>query len=188
VSRPATVLLATAALLGAGCGAERVRPPDPSQPFATLPPAPREFPAAGVRFRAPGDLPFAPAEAPLVTTTSTGSATIAIWRYPRTEPLPRDDAALDEAERSLRDAVRTRDPQFDVERVRRVRVDGARALEVRGTGRVAGRVRQMRSTHVYAKGAEFVIDAYAAPDDFRIVDDAIFEPLMASLKIDPPRA
>ena len=182
------MLLATAALLGAGCGAERVQPPDTSQPFATQAPTQRIFPAAGVKFRAPGDLPFAPAEAPLVTTTSTGSATIAIWRYPRTEPLPRDDAALDAAEQALRRAIETRDPKFRVDRVRRVRIDGARAIEVTGTGRVAGRERRMRSTHIYAKGAEFVVDAYAAPGDFAATDRSIFGPLLASMKIDPPKA
>jgi hypothetical protein len=182
------VLLAAAALLAAGCGAERVRPPDASQPFTTQPPTPRSFPAAGIHFRAPGDLAFAPAQAPLVTSTSTGTATIAIWRYPRTEPLPRDDAALDAAERALRGAVRTRDPRFDVERTGRVEVDGARAIEVRGTGRVAGRERRMRSTHVYAKGAEIVVDTYAAPGDFAVIDKAIFGPLLDSMKIDPPTA
>jgi hypothetical protein len=183
------VLLATAALLAAGCGAARVEPPDPAQPFATSAPSPREFPAAGIRFRAPGDLPFEPSDAPpLVTATSTGTATIAVWRYQRSEPLPRSDTALQDAETALRDAVRTRDPQFEVDRVRRVKVDGAPALQVLGTGRVAGRERRMRSTHVYAKGHEIVVDTYAAPEHFAFADEAIFAPLLRSVKIDPPTA
>ena len=45
----------------------------------------------------------------------------------------------------------------------------------------------MRSTHVYAKGAEFVVDAYAAPRDFATVDRSVFRPLVRSFKIDPPQ-
>ena len=188
MSRPLAALLTTVALLVAACGAERVEPPDTSQPFATQAPSPREFPAAGVKFRAPADLESATADAPLVTSMSTGSATVAIWRYPRTEPLPRSEDALQAAEEALRGAVRTRDPKFEVERIRRVEVDGARALQVVGTGSVGGRPRRMRSTHVYAKGAEIVVDAYAAPEHFSFADKALFAPLLDSMKIDPPRA
>jgi hypothetical protein len=45
----------------------------------------------------------------------------------------------------------------------------------------------VRSTHVFAKGAEFVVDAYAAPRDFALIDRTIFQPLVKSLKIDPPK-
>ena len=44
----------------------------------------------------------------------------------------------------------------------------------------------MRSTHVYAKCRELVVDAYAEPDDFERVDRAAFGPLVRSIKIDPP--
>ena len=67
-----------------------------------------------------------------------------------------------------------------------MKVDGARAVELVGTEKVNGRTRRVRSTHVYAKGAEFVIDAYAAPRDFDVVDQSIFQPLIRSTKIDPP--
>jgi hypothetical protein len=189
VPRPVTLPLAcAAALLGAGCGAERVQPPDPSRPFAIEPPVRRAFPEAGLRFRAPGDLAFGAGRAPLVTSASTGTATIAIWRYPRSEPLPRDDAALAAAREALVRAARTRDATFDLDRSRRVRIDGAPGIELVGSERVAGRDRRVRSTHVYAKGAEVVVDAYAAPRDFAVVDRAIVGPLLRSLKLDPPRA
>jgi hypothetical protein len=45
----------------------------------------------------------------------------------------------------------------------------------------------VRSTHVYAKGAEYVIDAYVAPRDFANVDRVVFRPLVRSVKIDPPQ-
>lgn len=184
--RRPTVLL-TAALLAAGCGAERVRPPDPSQPSISPAPATRAFPEAGVRFRAPADLRFSRGEPPLVTSATTGSATVAIWRYPRTEPLPRDDAALAEAEAALKEAARRRDGAFRLERSRRVRLAGARGIELIGRQRVAGRPRRVRSTHLYARGAEVVVDAYAAPEHFTVADDALFDPLLSSLRLGRPR-
>lgn len=181
-----TALTATAAL--AGCGADRVDVPDPSRPYSTGGVADREFPAAGVKFRAPADWGFDAGQAPLVASTSSGSATIAIWRYPRTEPLPRDDDAFDAAEQALQDAAKTRDAQFRLQEAKRVRVDGARGIELLGTERVNGRERRVRSTHIYAKGAEIVVDAYAAPRDFPLIDRSIFHPLVDSMKIDPPQA
>jgi hypothetical protein len=189
VPRTALSLAAVVALLSSsGCGADRVTPPDASRPFSTEGPAQRAFPQAGVRFQAPADWRFDAGEAPLVASTSSGTATIAIWRYPRTEPLPRDDIALDQADGALQQAARSRDESFRVQQSRRVRVDGAGGIQLVGTERVAGRERQVRSTHVYAKGAEYVVDTYAAPRDFAVVDRTIFRPLVRSFKIDPPRS
>ena len=180
------LLAVVAATLSAGCGRDRLEPPDPARPASALNEVELRYPQAGLRFEAPDDLTFDRGREPLVTSTASGSASVAIWRYPRTEPLPRSASALDDAERTLVDAVKTRDPSFRLDRVERVRVDGARGLEVLGTQQVQGRERRVRSTHVYAKGAEFVIDAYSAPQDFENADDAIFRPLVESLKIDPP--
>ena len=187
VSRPA-LTAALAATLVAGCGADRLATPDASRPYTIEGPALREFPAAGVSFQAPADWRFDLGTEPLVATTSSGTATVAIWRYPRTEPLPRDGVALDQADGALRQAVKTRDERFRVQRSRRVRVDGAGGIQLVGIGQVAGRERQVRSTHVYAKGAEYVIDTYAATRDFALMDRTVFRPLVRSFKIDPPRS
>jgi hypothetical protein len=56
-----------------------------------------------------------------------------------------------------------------------------------GDQRVAGQQRRVRSTHVFAQGAEVVVDQYAAPRDFAAVDAAVFEPTVRSLRIGPPR-
>jgi hypothetical protein len=175
-----------AAVLVAGCGAERVTPPDPSRPFTTAPPVVREFPAAGIRVEVPGDLPFALGEPPLVASTSSGSATIAIWRYPRSEPLPEDEVALDDADQRLQEAARTRNPEFQLERSRRVTVGGVRGIELLGSQPISGHERQVRSTHLYAEGGEIVVDAYAAPRDFELVDRALFRPLLRSMEIQAP--
>jgi hypothetical protein len=188
VPRPALSLAAVAALTAAtGCGADRVTPPDISRPYSTAGPAQREFPQAGISFQAPADWRFDPGQQPLVASTSSGSATIAIWRYPRTEDLPRDDVELDQADGALQQAAKARDESFRVQQSRRVRVDGARGIQLLGTERVAEQERRVRSTHVYAKGAEYVIDTYAAPRDFDTVDRTIFQPLVRTFKIDPPR-
>jgi hypothetical protein len=187
--RPVRLLLALpAALLMAGCGRERLEPPDPSRPASALNENVRTYPAAGLRFEAPDDWTFEPGQAPLVTSTADGSVTIAVWRYPRTEPLPREDAALDQAQEALVQAARRRDPSFELDDARQLRVDGAPAIQLVGTQRVAGRERRVRSTHVYAKQAEVVVDAYVAPRDFVNVDREVFRPLVRSLKIDPPRS
>jgi hypothetical protein len=187
VSRPGTTAVALAATVLAGCGADRISPPDPSRPFSTGGTQAREFPEVGVTFTGPADWQFEPGRPPLVASASSGSATVAIWRYPRTEPLPRSAGALDDAGRSLQEAAKQRDPSFSKQIARRVKVDGARAVELVGTEKVNGRTRRVRSTHVYAKGAELVIDTYAAPRDFDVVDQSIFQPLIRSTKIDPPR-
>jgi len=148
---------------------------------------PVEYPDAGVRFQAPGGWPFERGRSPLVASAASGTATVAVWRYPRSEPLPRDEAALEAAREALVDAAKSRDPRFALERSRRVEVDGAPGVELLGTESVAGYERRVRSTHVYAKGAEFVIDAYAAPRDFAAVDPEVIRPLVRSFKIDPPR-
>lgn len=179
-------LAVVAAALSAGCGRDRLEPPDPTRPTASLAEVERRYPQAGLRFEAPGDIVFERGQDPLVASAASGTATVAIWRYPRTEQLPRSDAALEDAERTLVDAIKLRDPSFVLDDVERVRVDGARALQVLGTQRVLGRERRVRSTHVYAKGAEFVVDAYAAPRDFATADKGLFRPLVDSLKIDPP--
>jgi hypothetical protein len=187
VPRPA-LTAALVALLAAGCGAERVDVPDVARPYTIEGPAVRAFPAAGVSFQAPADWRFDVGKEPLVATTSSGSATIAIWRYPRTEPLPRDDIALDQADGALQDAATTRDENLRVQQSRRVKVDGARGVQLVGIEQVAGRERQVRSTHVYAKGAEYVIDTYAATRDFALIDRTVFQPLVRTFKIDPPRS
>jgi hypothetical protein len=188
VRRTARIVAVLAAAALPGCGADRVKPPDASRPYAVAGPVDRAYPAAGLKFKGPGDWTFDAGQAPLVASTSSGSATIAIWRYPRAEPLPRDDDAFDAAEQALEQAAKTRDARFRLQEAKRVKVDGARGIELLGTERVQGRERRVRSTHVYAKGAEVVVDAYAAPRDFELIDRAIFGPLVASMKIDPPQA
>ncbi len=176
----ALALLALA-VLGVGCGAERRDPPDTAAPAPVtgLDPLVR----GDVRLELPVAWTTTAREAPLVALSRSGSATIALWRYERSEELPRTDADLGAARRRLVEAARTRDPSFAVRRTRSLRLDGAPAVQVVGDETIDGRRRRVRSTHVYADGAELVVDAYAAPEHFAAADATAFRPVLRSLEL-----
>jgi hypothetical protein len=44
----------------------------------------------------------------------------------------------------------------------------------------------VRSTHIYAHGAEYVVDAYADADSFRAIDAQVFRPLLRTLRVSSP--
>jgi hypothetical protein len=187
VRRPIAAIAFTVFLLtNLACGRERISPPDVVRPATPTGSAPQAFPRAGMSFDGPGNWPFLPGRPPLVASASSGTATVALWRYLRSEPLPREDAELEAAQTALEDAARTRDKTFVVEEGRRLEIDGAPAVQLLGTETVAGQKRRVRSTHVYAKGAEFVVDAYAPENEFARVDREVFTPIVESLIIDPP--
>ena len=186
--RPTAAAFAVALAAAApGCGRERLEAPDTTRPAAPEGRTPQGFPAVGLFLERPGNWPFRPGRPPLVASASSGTATIALWRYVRSEPLPRAPDELETAQRALEDAARARDTTFALDEGRRVEVDGAPAVQLVGTETVAGHRRRVRSTHVYAKGAEVVLDAYAPEAEFARVDREVFAPVLASLKIDPPR-
>ena len=185
--RTAALALVVPGLVSAGCGRERIAPPDTIRPATPSGVIEQPFPQAGVIFEAPTNWPFITGKAPLVATATSGSATVAVWRYLRSEPLPSDEAELASAQAALEDAARTRDGSFVVQEGRRLEIDGAPAVQLLGTESVAGQKRRVRSTHVYAKGAEIVLDAYTTEREFARVDREVFTPMVESLKVDPPR-
>jgi hypothetical protein len=124
---------------------------------------------------------------PAVVTIATGEATIGIFRYPRTETLPRTKAQLDAAATALVAAAKARDPTFTEIKRARLQVDGRPAVQIRGTETIDGQPRTVRTTHIYAFGAELVVDAYAPEKDFRRVDTEVFRPLLAALRIRAPK-
>jgi hypothetical protein len=182
-----TVPLAAAAVLLAGCGNERTPAPDVKTPGPPIGSTPARYPRHGIAFAAPGGWRLGPGTAPLVATVQTGQATIAVWRYPRTEPLPRSTGHLRAARDALVSAAKARDPTFKPIKTAVTRVAGAPAVQVRATETIDGQPRTVRSTHVYKQGAEVVVDAYAPQKDFRRVDAQVFRPLLRSLKISKPR-
>jgi hypothetical protein len=136
-----------------------------------------------VRFEAPRGWLVNEGTGTQVYTISTGEATIAIYRYPRTEKTPRTRAELDQAAQLLVGAAKARDSTFTELKRARLEVDGHPAIQLRGTETIVGRPRMVRSTHVYTKNAEIVVDAFAPQKDFRRVDEQVFRPLLTSLRI-----
>jgi hypothetical protein len=183
------ILLATALAATAlsGCGRDRLAVPDLERPADPGPPARAVFPAAGLVFERPSAWRFEPGTDTLITRGGSGTAVVAVWRYPRAEPLPRERGALEDARREFENAVKARDESFELRSSRITEVDGAPAIELVGAETVSGQRRRVRSLHAYAKEAEVVVDAFAADQDFEAMDQAVFRPLMRSLKIDPPQ-
>lgn len=189
--RPRAVSLAClllAALAGGGCGDGKTPPPDVATPGPTLGTTPQSFPAAGLRFASPAGWTVTPGKAPLVAAIRTGTAIVAVWRYPRTEPLPTSARDLKAARDALVAAAKARDPSFVAVRSGTVRIDGHRGVQVRGSESVLGQPRTVRSTHVFVDGAEIVVDAFARDEDFRRVDAQAFRPLLRSLRITKARS
>ncbi len=168
----------------AGCGTERQQPPDvttPGPPIGTVP-----LSRAGVTLKAPLGWLVNKGQDTQVYTISTGEATIAIYRYPRTERAPRTRGELKQALDLLIGAAKARDATFNALKRAQLKVDGRPAVQVRGTETIVGRPRVVRSTHVYVKGAEIVVDAFAPAQDFKRVDAQVFRPLLRSLRIAKP--
>ena len=184
-----TIVLACLAALLAGCGNDRTPVPDLS-----LVPAPKGFREApfdeqGVRFRAPTNWRVVPGEGPQVATVAMGTAQVAVWRYPRTEPLPETRAQLDAARDALVAQIESRDPTFKLTSTRLVLKRGLRAVEVVGVGaNLTNQAvqRSMRSLHAYGRGAEVVMDAFAPPEDFARIDEQTFGPMSRSLTLRAP--
>lgn len=177
-----------AVLVLAGCGNERTPPPDVNTPGPPIGAAQARYPEHGISFLAPGGWRLTPGTAPLVVTAQTGQATLAVWRYPRTEPLPRTSAHLRAARAALVAEAQRRDPTFKLEKGSVIRVAGAPAVQLRATETINGLPRKVRSTHVYTRGAEIVLDAYTTAEHFDRVDQQVFRPVLRTLKIAEPRA
>src|SRR5437588_6990613 len=121
----------------------------------------------------------------MVTVVTSGAAVVAVWRFQRQEPLPSLPDALARARKQLIRAARARDASLQLIRSKLVTVARARAIEVDAIERIRGQVRRVRSTHVFAFGAELVLEEYAPVDLFHAVDHAVFSPLKRSLLLTP---
>lgn len=184
MSRIAPLLVAVAV---AGCGAERVEPPDP---FAVEPPA--GVSAESVRaanatmaFERPANWDMTEDQPPREFTLRSGEAAVVAWAHPRSEPLPRRGPPLEQARRALVAETMKRDPRFRLSGSRVLDVAGAPAVEVTGTQTLSGRPLAVRSVHLYDRSIEFVIEALAPPQSIEAVDRGVLEPLLESLRVEP---
>jgi hypothetical protein len=171
-----------AALAIAGCGNERAVPPDTATPQDPIGTKLTILDAAGVRFTSPANWPDLGRQGRRAGGVQSRSATVAVWRYPRTEPLPEDPAALRRVRDLLVDRVEQRDPTFALRSARLVRRGGADGIELLGRQTIAGRRVGVRSSHLFTRGGEVVVDAYAPPASFDRLDASVFRPLLRSLR------
>lgn len=171
-------------MLVVGCGNSRT-------PLQALPAAPGGFRPLlrvrphGVQLQIPDTWPVLGAHAPLLAVIASGPAVIAVWRFPRAAPAPVGAAALGRALARLVSAARRRDSTLHMINSAIVTINGAQAIELDAIERIAGQIRRVRSTHVFARGREIVLDEYAPVDQFPELDHQVFSPVKRSLLVSP---
>lgn len=181
------LLSVVAAIVLTGCGNSRT----PAPPTGLIP-APNAFrdltyPAAGVFLKAPANWREVRGTDPQLATIAVGDAQIALWRYPRTEPLPQTRSQLHAARQALVAQIESRDSTFELTSSRLVLKPGLRAVEIVGQATNQGQRRAVRSLHAYGHGAEVVVDAFAPPKDFARVDEQTFARVARSLRLRKPK-
>jgi hypothetical protein len=175
-------VICTVALL-AGCGNTRTPVPDVRAPAAATTVTGGGFPRVGISFFYPSNWQLTPTPLPLDVTISSGSAVIALWRFPRTGPAPRGRPALALARDRLVAAARTKDRALILIRSKVTRVDRTPAIVVDTIQRIDGAKRRVRSLHIFAPGREIVLEEYTPPADFHAVDHDVFSPLNRSIVV-----
>jgi hypothetical protein len=183
--RPASFALTAAAVaaLAAGCGGGS----STTTAATTASAVPGgHYPAQGISFTAPEGWTVGAGKGNLVATAQAGQATVAVWRYPRTQKLPKSMDELKAARDALLKASRSRDVTFEEIKTAPTEIAGKPAVQIRAREHIAGQPRTVRSTHIYADGAEIVVDAYADADTFRQTDATVFRPLLRSLHVTKP--
>jgi hypothetical protein len=171
-----------------GCGNSRT-----AAPSLTRPALPRGFIKvsywrAGISFRAPRNWTVTYGQSQPLLTVSSGSAVVAVWRYERPGRVSSIDTALAQARDALISKERATDPGLQVIRSQLVTLAGAPAVILDADEQIASRQRRVRSIHLFASGAEVVIDEYAPLGVFDVVDHAVFSPLKRSLALIAPSA
>ena len=176
--------LAIAALApaGAGCGNERNRPSGLGQLGEPISLVNFTSPTGDVSFGRPSTWSVLAGTLPKVAQISSGHAVATVFAYPRTD-LPQDTAGAEVSRRRLLASLRRRAPSFDVRESKVRKVDGAVAVEIEGSGRIAGHRVRTKSVHVYKGAAEYVIDAYAQPGVFRRAETEAFDPMLATMRL-----
>jgi len=179
------VLAALACAAGlAGCGEQRAAPPDVATPAAAGATRTLLLEGAGLAMTVPRSWSDLAPRPPLIGGIESGRAALALWRYPRSEPLPQSRAQLRRVRDLLVERVRKRDPSFAPSRPARLTVrGGSPAIELTGSQTIAGRRVGVRSAHVFRDAHELVVDAYAPPEHFERVDRTVFEPALESLNL-----
>ena len=182
-----TCIAAALAVSVAACGNERQDAPRVPQASSPSGKRTERLVRYGVTFTRPGNWSLSEGRPPQLASVSSGRAIVTLWRYHRVERLPRSDGDLVRARKALVAAARGRDRSLRVVSARGLRLDGVPAVEVLANEKIGLVRRKVRSTHLYAHGAELVVDAYAPAGEFARLDREAFVPLLRSLRLTQPR-
>jgi hypothetical protein len=186
--RLAVACLVLPGLFALGCGNERQNAP--KLPQAATPSGKREvrLKAYGMTFERPRNWAFVTGRAPQVATVGSGRAIVTVWRYKRVESLPKSNADLLRSRKALVAAVRQRDRTARILFARGTRLGGTPAVVIVANEKIGLVRRKVRSTHLFAHGAEVVVDAYAPMGEFASLDRSAFQPLVRSMRLTQPPA
>ena len=182
-SRPPLILIAALLVFACGCGYERTKPPDLAAPEPPTSFQKRSFKKEGLALKAPVNWRSTAGKLPLVVAFTSGRASLALWRYPRSERLPKSRGEVAKVLPALVRAARGRDRSLRLDKPRIVTIDGAPGAVLTGVETILGQRRRVRSVHLYTPGAEVVIDAFAPPAVFPRVDRQVFRAVVASLRV-----
>ncbi len=176
-----SALLLTTAL--AACGEGPASAPSVGRPALDPSGEPFAFPTGGsIDLPASWKFTAGPEGGPEVVRATSGQGAVVVWRYPRAEPLPTTKKDLVNTRRSLKAAVKTRDPNFRLNAALLRRVPEP-AVELAGVGNMAGATRSIRSLHVYANGVETVVDCIGPLADAAQFNETICTPVLDSLSV-----
>lgn len=170
-------------MLLAGCGTSRAPVPQAGRPAAPTAYVGEGFPSAGIAFLLPPNWTVTSSQLPLAVTINSGPAVIAVWRYSRSAGPPADRLALESARNALISAARAKDRSLSLIRTSLTRIDGAPTIVLDAFERIAGRLRRVRSLHIFVPHAEIVLDEYTPPSEFHTVDHGVFSPLNHSINL-----
>src|SRR5437588_10896495 len=120
-----------------GCGDRRTPPPDLNRPANPVSFTRAIFPSAGVVFQGPTNWLLTHGYPPEVATLHDGQAIVAIWRYPRTQPLPASPTDVRADIPALLRVVRARDRTFALLSASATTLDRHAAIEVKGFETIA---------------------------------------------------
>jgi hypothetical protein len=165
-----------------GCGNDRNEPTGLGQLGPQVSLVNFVAPSGDVTFGRPSTWSVNGGTLPKVAQISSGRAVATVFAYPRTD-LPDDAAGVEASRQRLLVSLHERDPSFKVTSSRLRKVDGAEAVEITGSGHIAGRKVRTKSVHVYKGAAEYVIDAYARPKSFERAETEAFDPLLATIRL-----
>jgi hypothetical protein len=142
-------------------------------------------PRTGLRFQAPRNWVKRIRSYPGIFRIASGGADVSGWAYARPGvQLPTTRAQLVAARDALVRQAKSRNASFRLTSSAMTTLQGAPAIELRGTQRIFGKTVETHSVHVYRAG-EYVFEALAPPRDFKLTDTRVLEPLLRSVRFRP---